>query len=584
MIQRFKMDKKNKQIIIAIATISSVLFIILVCILFFNTKNKSISSSKNIKNNVPKIQKVSFVGVGDNLIHDSIYNCADRRYGKFGDGEYDFFPLYDNIKDEIKPFDIRYINQESVIAGKKYGISAYPTFNAPFALMPAVVNAGFNLVNMANNHALDKGPNALLDSINLWNRTGVRHLGTYASQKDRDTPLIIEKNGIKIGILSYTYDTNGFLPPKPYMVSYLNKDNVIKDIERIKPKSDFILVLTHWGDENVEELSKQQKYFAQLFNELGVDAVVGAHVHRLQKVQWLTNKNGKKTLIYYGLGNFVHQQLGATPYLEGMAKFDFVKDGDKKYISNAKFTPLVFHIQYDNYGYDGSVYRLDKYPIELAKKHYIIGRNVNGIMANYINTIHRLVPSDMIDMNLKNTGYDNLGSKSNGNSYIRNAAIGAAVGSMYSRNKNVINKPYTKNTSSYNAYKQNINKNAYMQNNTNYKVHRQKPSRNAYTQNNTNYKVHRQKPSRNAYTQNNTNYNAYRQNTSRNAYTQNNTNYKLYRQNSSSKNAYNQKSNNVYRKSTSSYNTYRKNTKNTPVHKQYRNNYGQNNGRYNTNR
>lgn len=161
---------------------------------------------------------------------------------------------------------------------------------------------------------------------------------------------------------------------------------------------DFIVVLPHWGDEGIERLSAQQNHFAKLFNELGVDVVVGAHVHRLQKVEWLTNKEGKKTLIYYGLGNFVHHQLGHTPYLEGMAKFDFVKDGDKKYITNAKFTPLVFHIQLNNYGYDGSVYRLDKYPFELAQKHYSIRKNPKGIMNQFVKSVNRLVPNDMIDM------------------------------------------------------------------------------------------------------------------------------------------------------------------------------------------
>lgn len=222
------MSFKDNKLTIFLAT-ATVLSIIVVSASFIteiqsaNKKNvikESPNTTKKIEN---KIDKVSFVGVGDNLIHDSIYNCADRRAGKFGDGEYDFSKLYEQIKPEIEPYDIRYINQESVIAGNQYGISAYPRFNAPMALMPAVINSGFNLISMANNHALDKGSKALVDSINLWNRTGITHVGTYASQEDRDKPLIIEKNNIKIGVLSYTYDTNGFRPEKPYMVSYLTE-------------------------------------------------------------------------------------------------------------------------------------------------------------------------------------------------------------------------------------------------------------------------------------------------------------------------------------------------------------------------
>lgn len=394
------MDFKNNRF--SIITTVVIILITIGCLSFFfisEIKDAS-ASNKDIKkqNNKETIQKVSFVGVGDNLIHDTIYQAADRRAGVFGDGVYDFYPLYKNIKPIISKYDIRYINEESIIAGDKYGIHAYPQFNAPESMIKTLTDTGFNLINMANNHALDMGSKAVEDSLDLWNKTDVYHTGLYKSQEERNTPLIINKNGIKIAVLSYTYDTNGIRPDKEYKVPYLNEEKIREDVKRVDGKCDFILVSVHWGDEHVEEITPLQKKYASLFSELGVDAVLGTHAHIIQKAQWLTNSDGKKTLVYYGTGNFVHNMLGARPYLEGMASWNFVKKGNKKYIENAKFTPLVFHLESNKYGYDGKVYRLDEYPVELANRHITFGGAGNYNLQVFRNTVKRLIPEDMIDM------------------------------------------------------------------------------------------------------------------------------------------------------------------------------------------
>lgn len=393
------MDFKNDKHII-FTTIFITLSLFIVFTFFFMSEIKDVNASNN---SVAKteIKKVSFVGVGDNLIHDSIYNCADLKDGVYGDGKYDFDSLYSNIKNDIKNYDLRYINQESIIAGDQYGASTYPQFNTPESMIKSLTDSGFNVFNMANNHSLDMGSNGIESSIDIWNKIdNVYFTGLFKSQEDRDNPLIIEKNGLKIALLSYTYGTNGILPDKEYKVSYLDEDAVRKDIAKVSPKSDFILVSAHWGEEGIEEIDATQEKFARLFNELGVDAVIGTHAHRIQKAEWLKNSKGKDTLVYYGTGNFVHNMLGAHTYLEGMPSWTFVKDGDKKYIENAKFTPLVFHLERNQYGLDGSVYRLDKYPLELANKHIEMRGAGSYHIENYKTSVKRLIPEDMIDMDL----------------------------------------------------------------------------------------------------------------------------------------------------------------------------------------
>lgn len=391
------MDFKDEKGFIGLSVFIMLLFIASVSFVFLNTiHGNSIIKEKN--SYTQKFKKVSFVGVGDNLIHDSIYIAADSHDGIIGDGKYNFDHFYENISSDIKKFDLAYINQESIISGDSSGISTYPKFNCPQSMIPSLKKTGFNIINLANNHSMDMGSQGIKNSVKIWNQTDLYHGGLYDSQKSRNIPLIISKNGIKIAILFYTYDTNGMLPDNEYMVSYLNEKNVKEDISRVKGKSDFIIVSTHWGDEGVEDLSSQQIKFAKLFNEQGVDLVVGTHAHRIQKSEWLQAQNGKKTLIFYGTGNFVHNMLKPTTYLEAMVSCDFVIDGNKKYISNAKFTPLVFHLERTNFGYDGSVYRLDKYPIDLANKHIeMYGQGQYNINL-YKDTLKRLVPADMLDL------------------------------------------------------------------------------------------------------------------------------------------------------------------------------------------
>lgn len=389
------MDFKNEKNLIILMAFITISFLASLSFLFVTT----VSGDNITKEEISTLKKVSFVGVGDNLIHDSIYNAADRRDGLFRDGKYNFNTLYQNIKDDISKYDLRYINQESIIAGDKFGIGTYPKFNTPESMIPALKNAGFNVVNLANNHSLDRGVNGIKNSLTIWKKSGIYHTGLYSSKEDRERPLIIEKNGIKIALLSYTFGTNGLSPDQDFRVSYLNEKNVKNDVARVKPLCDFIVVSAHWGEEGIQSLDGFQTKYSKLFNELGVDVVLGAHVHKIQKVEWLTNKENKKTLVYFGLGNFVHNMLGANTYLEGMGSWTFVKYGDKKYIENAKFTPLVFHLESNQYGLDGSVYRLDKYPLELAKKHITMYNGAPYILQNFKNMVRNLVPKEMIDMN-----------------------------------------------------------------------------------------------------------------------------------------------------------------------------------------
>lgn len=268
--------------------------------------------------------QATMVMVGDNLIHSSVYKDAMT-----SDGGYDFTKMYELIKPIVSGYDIAYYNQETILGGTELGVSDYPTFNSPQEVGDAMIDAGFNLVSLASNHTMDSGEKAVLASRSYWNsKEGVLAVGSYASEEDRDSVRIVEKNHITYTMLNYTYGTNGITVPtgKEYLVNVwptdleLNdverdsdyqayKEQVRKDIEAVRDQVDVLIVAMHWGVEYTHEPTEYEKDMAQYLSSLGVDIIIGAHPHVIQPVTWIDD-----TLVIYSLGNFISAQYQDANY------------------------------------------------------------------------------------------------------------------------------------------------------------------------------------------------------------------------------------------------------------------------------
>ena len=143
---------------------------------------------------------LSLIAVGDNLIHGTLLKDASN-----GDGTYDFTPFYEDIKPYVEAADIALLNQESPLGTGTP--SAYPTFNTPQSCGKALIDAGFDVVSHANNHAMDSGSSALYDTLDFWDSqadTGVIRIGIARDAEDRAEVRYLERNGIKVGFLAYT--------------------------------------------------------------------------------------------------------------------------------------------------------------------------------------------------------------------------------------------------------------------------------------------------------------------------------------------------------------------------------------------
>jgi hypothetical protein len=309
---------------------------------------------------------LTLVATGDNLYHETIIDSSLKN------GVYDFTPIYSEIKSIIEKADLAFINQETVMGGANFGYSGYPAFNTPQSLAKTIADTGFDIVNQANNHAMDMGKTGLIATLDLWDT--IEGITVIGARKAGDSARIITKNNISLGFLSYTYGLNGNTLPKdnPNLVSLINKSKMETEIDALRPLCDFLIVSMHWGDEYKTEPGKTQTDLAIFMAEHGVDLIIGHHPHVLQKAQTITLEDGRKTFCIYSLGNFVSNQRENERIIGGMLAVTFTKKTQEEetkelFISDFGMIPVICH--FDRGYINTKVYPLYSYTEELLKNH-----------------------------------------------------------------------------------------------------------------------------------------------------------------------------------------------------------------------
>jgi len=308
-------------------------------------KEEVIKEPEEIVEEKPKEKRMSLVAVGDALIHAALYLDAQTGYNT-----YDFNYMFEHVKPLIQDYDLKYYNQETIIGGKNLGVSHYPRFNSPDEIGENLVDIGFNLVSLANNHTLDKGEEGILYSVNFWKNQNVVASGQSDSFEDRNNIKIYEQNDIKYAFIAYTDMTNGLTVPygKDYLVNVYSDEQAKIDIESVRDKVDVVIVSMHWGEEYTHEPTYSEKREAQYLASLGVDLIIGSHPHVIQPVDFIED-----TLVIYSLGNFVSGQspLGIAKTIGLMVGMDIVVKEDKVTFENIDYKLLYTYCtsNYQNY-------------------------------------------------------------------------------------------------------------------------------------------------------------------------------------------------------------------------------------------
>lgn len=260
--------------------------------------------------------KACLVATGDILLHKNVLNKA--RQGT----KYVFDSMFEQVIHDFKCGDITLVNQESLIGGASLGLLGYPKFNSPVELGYFLQASGVDIVNIANNHVLDKKEKGLFQAISNLDNIGLQYTGAYKSQKDRDRIRLISSDNIKFAFISYT-DGNKIKKPEgmDYLVNTFDGPKVSRrlnakikkmkdDIKAAKKIADIIVLSIHFGEEYHRFPNGMQREIAYSMSDTGADIILGHHSHVLQPPEWIVNSKGSKSFVAYSLGNFFSGQKG----------------------------------------------------------------------------------------------------------------------------------------------------------------------------------------------------------------------------------------------------------------------------------
>ena len=267
---------------------------------------------------------------------DLMQHMPQIKSARQSDGSYDYEECFAGIKAEVERADVAIANFETTLAGQPY--SGYPQFSAPDDFLSAVQSAGFDIMLTANNHCVDTRRKGLERTLTMMDSLGMAHLGTYRTLDERQEhyPYLIEKNGLRIILLNFTYDTNGIPVPQPCHVNLMDTLEIAADLDKARQmKPDAIIALPHWGIEYQTLPSKEQREMAAWLLSHGVDHIIGGHPHVAQPLEL---RNDGRNLVAWSMGNLVSNQSKPNTYGGYMVRLDITKSGLQTTLSDCYYT------------------------------------------------------------------------------------------------------------------------------------------------------------------------------------------------------------------------------------------------------
>lgn len=344
------------------------------------------------------------ISVGDIMVHESQWLSQE-----INPGMYDFTKNFTHVKEVIAQGDLCIANLETTI-NEDLPPTSYPVFNSPKELLTALKEAGFNLINTANNHSMDYGKRGIENTLNALSSMGLPSIGTYKEQEKRPFE-IFEKKGMRVGIGSYAtgymtgdqvvvnaISSNGM----ENMVNYISATDPVKAFERIQgdltamkaAQVDFILLILYWGNEYEKTPHAYQKILGQMLMDEGVGFIVGSHPHVVQEMTFVNSTTGtQEGLIAYSHGNFLSNQrneiLERTGTEDGLLSRVVLKRDahGAVYIHDASYLPTWVHRKNHPTLEDRYLYEILPLSMEVKKDAEIYDAPLEKLQESLENTL-----------------------------------------------------------------------------------------------------------------------------------------------------------------------------------------------------
>jgi poly-gamma-glutamate synthesis protein (capsule biosynthesis protein) len=251
---------------------------------------------------------LKLMAVGDIMLGRSV----GKRLEKTNEG-YD--TAFSNVTGLLKQGDIVFANIEAPMTDSMHSLSKEKKIilkSSPKCI-DALKSAGFNLISLANNHMLDYYDTGLFDTMSILEKNGFKFSGGGKNLEEARKAAIIEKNGIRMGLLSYTDMAQYTYAGSPSISYAADTDKsgvapriyeyISEDIAGLKEKVDLVAISLHWGVEESFTITPQQVEFAHKLLDEGADMILGHHPHQFQGIEIYKGKP-----ILYSLGNFIFDQ------------------------------------------------------------------------------------------------------------------------------------------------------------------------------------------------------------------------------------------------------------------------------------
>lgn len=268
-----------------------------------------------IKEDAPK--EASFLFIGDMMLDRNVYSQAKKR------NNYNF--PFEKISSFLKEADYAVANLEGPItdnASVSNGTDRL-TFTFSPKYLPALKDY-FSALNLANNHTLNFGAEGLEATRDYLDKNSIGYFGDPGND-EKELLKIVEENGIKIALVGY----HALYNDKP--------EKAVEKIKKVRPQSDFVVILPHWGNEYVKTPAANQKKEARMFIDAGADLIIGTHPHVIETIEEYKGK-----YIFYSLGNFIFDQYFSVDTMQGLAVILKLRKGDGGgQIDGAQNTSLV---------------------------------------------------------------------------------------------------------------------------------------------------------------------------------------------------------------------------------------------------
>ena len=300
------------------------IYLFLLCFLWSNSINS---------------QEISFLFMGDIMGHGPQIKSAWQENKKL----YEYSEVFSPLEDIISSVDFAIGNLEVTLAGSPF--KGYPQFSSPDELAVACKNSGMDVLVTANNHSCDRKNKGVIRTLDVLDSLKILHTGTFkdVNNREKNNLLVLSKEGIKVGLLNYTYGTNGLPFSDPVYVNLVDSVLIKKDVINAKNKDlDKLIVFVHWGYEYKDFPNSYQKKYNRFFQDLGVDVVIGSHPHVIQPMVY-SKENNHEFLTVFSLGNFVSNQRAERKDGGAMFRLSFQKTDNNILISRKEYIPVWVH-------------------------------------------------------------------------------------------------------------------------------------------------------------------------------------------------------------------------------------------------